>query len=121
MPMSPPSARRVEKGKTTMTSLYAFSRKLHRYLVLIMLGLLLVMAGTGLIMRYPGWFSWLPAWLPAGKVRYLHANVSTYFAVVIIIMALTGAYMYFHTQWVQRKQEQLKQRQPPPATPPQQP
>lgn len=119
--MSRHSLRRAVKGKTKMTSLSIFSRKLHRYLVLIMLGLLLVMAGTGLIMRYPGWFNWLPTWLSAGRVRYLHANVSTYFAIVVIVMALTGAYMYFHTQWVQRKQDKLKQHEPPSVTPPPQP
>lgn len=102
-----------------MINLYTLSRKLHRYLVLIMLGLLFVMAGTGLMMRYPGWFNWLPTWLPVGKVRYLHANISTYFAIVVIIMALTGVYMYFHTQWVQRKQEKLKPQEPPPPIPPQ--
>lgn len=96
-----------------MTNLYTLSRTLHRYLVLIMLGLLLVMAGTGLILRYPSWFGWLPAWLDAGRVRFLHSNVSTYFAIVVIVMALTGAYMYFHTLWVQRKQEKAREQLPP--------
>ncbi len=102
-----------------MINLYTFSRRIHRYLVLIFLGLFVVMSGTGSIMRYPSWFEWLPAWLSAGRVRYLHGQVSTYFSIVLFIMALTGTYMYFHTLWVQRKQEKLKLQEPP-ATPPSQ-
>lgn len=100
-----------------MTSLYILSRRFHRYLVLIILGLTLVMAGTGLFLRYPSWSVWLPAWLDMGKVRYLHGQVSTYFAIALIIMVITGSYMYFHTLWVQRKQEkvQKQQDQQPPA------
>jgi len=102
-----------------MTNLYTLSRKLHRYLVLIILGLLLVMAGTGAVMRYPRWFLWLPSWLGTARLRYLHGQVSTFFAIALVIMALTGAYMYFHTQWVQRKQEKLKAQEPPSTIPPQ--
>lgn len=94
-----------------MTSLYLLSKRFHRYLVLIILGLTLVMAGTGLIMRYPSWFAWLPAWLDMGKVRFLHGQVSTYFAIAMVVMALTGGYMYFHTLWVQRKQERAQEQQ----------
>jgi len=88
-----------------MTNFYSFSRKLHRYLVLIMLALLLVMAGTGAMMRYPRWFGWLPSWFTLSKARYLHGNVSTYFTIVVVIMALTGAYMYFYPLWQEHKQK----------------
>ena len=96
-----------------MTSLYLLSKRFHRYLVLIILGLTLVMAGTGFLLRYPQWAGWLPTWFDIGKVRYLHGQVSTYFAIAMVIMAITGAYMYFHTLWVQRKQEKLHQHNPP--------
>ncbi|MEK7631683.1 MAG: hypothetical protein AAB445_02325 [Patescibacteria group bacterium] len=97
-----------------MTSLYILSRRFHRYLVLIILGLTLVMAGTGFFLRYPSWSVWLPSWLDMGKVRYLHGQVSTYFAITLVIMVLTGSYMYFHTLWVQRKQEKIQKQNPPP-------
>lgn len=99
-----------------MSNLYTFSRKLHRYLVLIILGLTLIMAGTGAILRYPSWFAWLPEWFDGGRVRYLHRNVSTFFTIALVVMALTGAYMYFHTLLVQRRQEKA-QRQLPPQPP----
>lgn len=96
-----------------MTSLFLLSKRLHRYLVLIILGLTLVMAGTGVFLRYPSWSVWLPTWFDMGQVRYLHNQVSTYFAIALGVMVLTGAFMYFNTLWVQRKQEKIHEQHSP--------
>jgi hypothetical protein len=74
-----------------LVKLYLWAKKIHRLLVLIISALTLVMAGTGLLMKYP---KLAGGAIDLGLMRYLHNQLSVYFTGVLVLMALTGLYMY---------------------------
>lgn len=86
-----------------MTKLYLWARKIHRLLVLVVLTLTLIMTITGTIMKYSSFFSKNAPWLDQGLARYLHNQLSPFFAVVLFFMALTGLYMFCFPYLVKQK------------------
>jgi uncharacterized iron-regulated membrane protein len=76
-----------------MVKLYLFSKKIHRFLALIISIMALIMMVTGLNMKY-GWFFLNPLF-----ARKLHNAFSIYFAVVLSIMALAGLVMFIFPYW----------------------
>lgn len=85
------------------TKLFIFSRKLHRFFVLIIFAMILIMAGTGLMLKY----YWQPFGLDLRMIRSLHNQMSGIFTIVLSLMALSGIYMYFfpYIQAAQKKRE----------------
>jgi uncharacterized iron-regulated membrane protein len=86
-----------------MINLYQFSRKIHRYLVIIIISLGLLMTISGSLMKYPKIASEYITFINMGYIRYLHNQLSTYFGIVLFLMTLTGAWMYFYPIWKQKK------------------
>ena len=78
--------------KIMTPQLYILSRKIHRFMVIIIVVISLTMMITGLNMKY-GWF-----WLDPLFARDLHNLLSPYFAIVLLINVITGFYMYLYTQ-----------------------
>jgi hypothetical protein len=81
-------------------------KQVHRFLALIILVLGLLMIVTGLLMKYTVFVASNLNFISLSFVRYLHNNLSTYFSVVLFIMIITGAWMYFYPGWLARKQRQ---------------
>jgi len=85
-------------------NIYLFAKKIHRLLVWAVVIFGLLMMGTGLILKYPKFGEVLGLdWEP---VRYLHNQLSTYFAIVLAIMILTGLVMYIYPLLKQRSNKQ---------------
>ncbi len=96
-----------------MTKLYTFCKAFHRVLVLVMLTIGLCMVLTGLLMKYPQLNeSLLPFFKPA-LVRFLHNSLSIYFSIVLLLMMLTGAWMYLYPFLMRHRA-----RKTPPSSPP---
>lgn len=72
--------------------IYIWSRKIHRFMVIINVTLSLVMLITGLNMKY-GWF-----FMGRRLANNLHDLVSPYFAIALTVNLITGFYMYLYTQ-----------------------
>ena len=75
-----------------LNKLYIWSRKLHRLFLFAVVALTLIMGTTGLLMKY----TWLGAGLniDQGLIRYIHNQLSVYFAIVLAVMISTGLFMY---------------------------
>lgn len=86
-----------------MINLYIFARKTHRLLVLILTVLTLVMAGTGVVLRYISFFLKVFPSLDINLLRYVHNKLSPYFSIALVLMAISGLYMYLHVWWIKRK------------------
>lgn len=84
--------------------LYLFTKRVHRWLVLIIMFLTIVMGGTGLLLKYPrvntAYFSVLDPTL----VRLVHSQLSAWFAAVLALMVVSGLVMYFFPVWQKHKQ-----------------
>lgn len=85
-----------------LAKLAVTARKIHRFLVVIILALGLIMTATGLTLRYPALSP-----LDIGIAVEIHRFTSTYFAVIFLGMMLTGGYLYFYPL--------LRRRTPPPG------
>ncbi len=72
---------------------YLLAKKIHRLLILFITTLGLSMASTGLAMKYPVLFDWFS--LDPVTIRWIHSTLSTYFAIVLFLMMITGLCMYF--------------------------
>jgi hypothetical protein len=76
-----------------MNKLYLYSKKIHRLLVMAMVALGFVMSltgfilGNGIVYRYLSTETLL-------LNRQIHAATSTYFALVLLLMTLSGLAMY---------------------------
>ncbi len=77
--------------------LFVLCKKIHRLLVLVVAVLIVVMAGTGILMKYALFASKYFGFFDSGMIRYVHNNLSVYFAAVLGLMALTGLYIYLFT------------------------
>ena len=86
-----------------MSTAYSVSRKVHRILVLAIVITLIAMGVTGLVLKYGS---------DDGTMRYIHNNLSPLFTIILVIMAVTGLYMYIHP-WLARRR--LKNRETNPA------
>lgn len=71
-----------------MLSYYA--RKIHRFLLLIVVILGLVQMITGMSMKYPG----MVPFVDPSAARLLHGQTATYFSVAFGLQMITGLIMY---------------------------
>ncbi|MFA6391660.1 MAG: PepSY domain-containing protein [Patescibacteria group bacterium] len=97
-----------------MNNLYLFSKKIHRYLVIIIMSLGLLMTISGSLLKFPKIASEYLTFINMGLIRYLHNQLSTYFGIVLFLMILTGAWMYFYPMWKQKKNKADPDSQNPP-------
>lgn len=72
-------------------------RKIHRLFVLLMLVVGFLMMSTGFTMKYPELSPFDP-----DQARLLHNTLSSYFAIVLAVMMLTGLVMYI-TPWLLKR------------------
>lgn len=72
--------------------LYLWSKSIHRITLFVTLFLTGIMSVTGLVLKYPSLGIFFP--FDSVFVRSVHSVFSTYFAIVLGIMVLTGSYMY---------------------------
>ncbi len=79
------------------TKIFLFCKKIHRILVLVISTATVFMALTGLMLKYTSFFSKYFGFIDLGMIRYVHNNLSVYFTIVLVLMAVTGLYMYFFT------------------------
>jgi hypothetical protein len=70
-------------------TLYRYARRIHRYLVVIVLILSVLMMTTGYFMHKRMYFGLDPV-----TVRYLHGSISTLFSIVLGGMLATGVYLF---------------------------
>jgi len=83
------------------THIYLWSKKIHRYLVLIMFVLGLLMSSTGYMMHENIYL------LPSSQIRLLHDNFSILFVIILFIMTITGIYLFIFPYLT------MKQKDPP--------
>ncbi len=76
--------------------------KIHRANVLVIITLSLIMAGTGLLLKYPAIADSITL-IDLGLVRYLHNQISVLFVASLLVMILSGLYM-FAWSWIHRHQ-----------------
>lgn len=75
-----------------LNKLYIWSRKIHRLVLFAVVALTLLMGTTGLFMKYTEFADSLN--IDQGLIRYLHNQLSVYFAIVLGVMMCTGLFMY---------------------------
>lgn len=78
-----------------MTNLYILSRKIHRILVLIISVIGILMAGTGILLKYT-FIAIKFTFIDLGLIKFIHSNLSPYFAIVFFGMLITGLFMYLY-------------------------
>lgn len=71
------------------TKVFLFCKTIHRYLVPLLTLLTILMVATGYFMNEGMYFGFDPI-----TVRYMHGSASTFFALVLIIMTITGLYLF---------------------------
>lgn len=79
--------------------MYLKAKKLHRFLVVIIVTLGLIMMVTGMTMKYPQ----LLPFIDPLAARHLHNLVSPYFALTLTLMAATGLTMYLYPYYLKHK------------------
>ncbi len=84
-----------------LNKLYLWSRKLHRVFLFAVVVLTLLMGVTGLFMKYTSFAK--SVGVNPGLIRYLHNQMSGYFTIVLVIMMLTGIFMYVSPIFVARR------------------
>lgn len=86
---------------TTQVKLFQWSKKIHRWLVVLMVLAALVMTVSGTILKFPGlFFTW---GVNVQFIRFLHNQFSVVFSLLLLIMSVTGLYMYYFPIWQQRR------------------
>lgn len=75
-----------------MTKLYLLSKTIHRLTMYLTVLLTLFMATTGLLLKYS--LPLLDPFIKIEFVRYMHNNVSVSFTIVLLLMMISGIYMY---------------------------
>ncbi|KKP87038.1 MAG: hypothetical protein UR89_C0008G0010 [Candidatus Roizmanbacteria bacterium GW2011_GWA2_35_8] len=78
---------------SNMIKLYLFSKKVHRFLVVIIAVIGLTMSLTGILLKYP-FISEKLVYIDLITIRYIHNNLSPFFTIVFLLMMLTGIVMY---------------------------
>ena|SRR3989338_2213010 len=76
--------------------LYIISRKIHRIAALIIAVFILLMAGTGVTLKYNAFVAVSLPSINLGLMRYLHNNLSPWFAIALTTMMMSGLIMYFY-------------------------
>lgn len=93
-------------GIPAMNDLFLLCRKIHRLSIFLTIPLGLVMTLTGLFLRSDRFVFYL-TFVDLRAIRALHRNLSPVFAVVLLIMMLTGLFMYLFP-WLNQKLHQNK-------------
>lgn len=75
-----------------MIKLYLLSKTVHRLFLYLTTYLIIFMSVTGILLKY-AIFGRLP-FLNLGSIRYLHNEMSIYFAISLGAMMITGIVMY---------------------------
>lgn len=75
------------------TNLYLLSKKIHRFLVVIIAIVGILMSITGFLLKYT-FVATKFSFIDLGQVRYIHNNLSPAFSIIFFMMALTGIIMY---------------------------
>lgn len=83
-------------------------------MVLIIMLLGLIMTTTGALLKFPKVATGYLTFIDLSQVRYLHNQLSTYFGIILFLMLLTGAWMYFYPTWRERKNRRQSNNQNPP-------
>ncbi len=78
------------------TNSFLIAKKIHRILVLIIMVLGLTMAVTGTLLKYTWITTDYLTSVDLVQVRSLHSALSTYFGIVLVLMILTGLWMYLY-------------------------
>ncbi|MFA6909225.1 MAG: hypothetical protein WC289_05095 [Patescibacteria group bacterium] len=97
-----------------MTNTFTITKKIHRMLMLMIMTIGLFMAATGLLLRYQSFTSEYFPLLSLGQIRFLHNKLSVYFAIILILMIITGLWMYFYPVVTRHRHH----KQPPHEIPP---
>lgn|SRR3989338_10284829 len=78
-----------------MSSLYLLCKKVHRITMFVAVVLILIMTFTGTFMKFPFLIKYAD-FLNIIQLRQLHNAFSPYFSLTILIMLLTGVFMYLY-------------------------
>ena len=84
---APPRPRRL-------TQLFKWSRTVHRVFLFPVTALYILMTITGLALKYSAVSRWLK--IDEGLARYIHNQLSPYFAIVLGVMVITGWFLYLY-------------------------
>lgn len=77
-------------------NMYLISKKIHRLIALLTAMFILLMAGTGIMLKYSSFISTKFSFINLSLVRYLHNQLSPWFAIALATMMITGLCMYFY-------------------------
>lgn len=58
---------------------------------------------SGTLLKYPKIAAEYLTFINIGFIRFIHSQLSTYFGIILFLMMITGAWMYFYPMWQQRK------------------
>jgi hypothetical protein len=78
----------------TLNKLFIWTRKIHRIFLFATTFLVLVMGFTGIFLKYTSFSAQLH--INLSLMRYIHNQISPFFAVALGAMMLTGLYMYIY-------------------------
>ncbi|OGK20188.1 hypothetical protein A2866_01650 [Candidatus Roizmanbacteria bacterium RIFCSPHIGHO2_01_FULL_39_8] len=78
-----------------MSSLYLLCKKIHRITMFIAVILILIMSFTGTFMKFPFLLAYFGLFTIAQLTQW-HSLFSPYFALTILIMLVTGVFMYLY-------------------------
>lgn len=85
-----------------MSHLYLLAKKIHRVTMFIATVLILIMTFTGTFMKYPFLFNYV-SFLNIIQLTQLHNTFSPYFALTILIMLITGVFMYVYPTFTKKE------------------
>ena len=83
--------------------LYVWAKKIHRWLVILILAGTVAMVGSGMLLGNPQWIVALG--INPFAVRFFHGQIGVPFAGVLTVMSATGAYLYFYPKWTQKSKK----------------
>jgi len=92
-------------NKFIMQNIYTLSRKVHRFLVVIITVLILIMSVTGTFLKYYNFADSIGVDLELA--RKVHNVVSLYFTLALVLMLITGLVMYIYPWYVKRRRGKL--------------
>lgn len=95
-----------------MTQTYTLARKIHRLFMFIILALSLLMGGTGIVLKFPSITTNYLTFIDLAQARYLHNQLSTYFSIILFLMALTGLWMYIYPAIQKQKRDHKNSQHP---------
>lgn len=70
---------------------------------------------TGILLRYSSFALEHFQFINLGFVRYWHNQISTYFGITLVLMIITGTWMYFYPSWSAHKARKRQENNPPDA------